>query len=188
MSAKERGQWDSKEAQGETGFMEQARITVDGLAGTGARSVASNAMLSSQSRQRSLYGHSGGVNFAPSYVLTLADSGIPGQSTQTIGLKLVAGTGAARTINGSMQSLAETKRHASIVAFVVSNCTPIILNRLRIFLIYDLMLKTALRFVSGVIGIFMLHKMKKRLIRWTPYQVELGAMPSQALNESSLKV
>lgn len=187
MVAKERGQWDSKKEEGETGFMKLVSITTTGRAEVEKRNV--------------LFVYALTVNAPRSHIPLFLDGSSAGKSAYdsarnvstariipTTGLKLVAGTGVARTTSGLMRSSVEIKRRAGIAVLAISNCTPITLNRTGIFLSRDLMWKMASRFVSDVIGIPILHKMKTRLIRWIPQQVKLWAIPSQASGETCLKV
>ncbi len=152
------------------------------------RRNASIASASSLSGQRSHIRHSSSGSFAEGSASGLVKKDSTGKTIHGIESRRGEGIAAAHMLSGFALFSVETWLLAVSVAQRMLNYTRTTSNRIRIFLICASRLITASRFVSSAIGHCILRKMKRRLIRWTPYQMMLGAIPSQARRETCLKV
>ena len=168
--------------------MEHRAITIGGLAAIEGRKIASIAMLNFCPKKPSQSAHFGAENSALSYAPTRAEYGIQERNTKVTVRMPDAGIEAGRTINGSTLLSVETPRNAKNAEQKTLNSMPTTLNRIRIFLNSDLMSQMESHFALNVIGTSILHKMKRRLIRWNPERIYPRAIPSLACRETCLKV
>jgi hypothetical protein len=152
------------------------------------RSVASIAAAPIQSSQESHILCFLNASFALRIALQKGKNGYTGKITQGIEMMREGGIVVAHTGNGLMRFSIETAGNAVSAARAALNCMRTTSRLGNIILSYVLKSQTDSLSALSVTGTCILHKMKKRLIRWIPYQIMLGAIPSQASGETCLKV
>jgi len=152
------------------------------------RKSALTASAFFQSGLRSRIQHSSSASFAGESASGLVKKGSTEKTIQSIERKRGEETVAVLMRNGFVPFLVGTWLLAGSAAQRILNCMRTTSSLIKTILNFVSKLIMDSRFVSSAIGHCMLRKMKRRLIRWNPYQMMLRAIPSQARRETCLKV